>query len=147
MSKRLIIASVVTPLGVIPISAMYSLILWVNATPAEPNTLRFPDPYKPMDAILGYSVYGVPLAAVAMALFGLPAYLVAKSLGIASSWLALIVGVLAAQLPSFVAILFDTAPLTWAMYREWLIFSFMFGAPLGIFFWFMMSGEVRHRAA
>ncbi len=130
-TKRLIIASLVTPWVVIPMTALYSLwylATWLGKPLPDPSiTLIWPHPFKPWESVFLYSLYGVPTAYVSLILIGLPCYLVAKKLNIFSFSVAIVAAVLAC---------IPAAAFFGSNYNFWSLFGFLllFGVPLSVVF-------------
>ena len=130
-TKRLIIASLVTPWVVVPITVLYSiwyLATWLDKPLPEPGVrLIWPHPFKPWETIFLYSLYGVPTAYVSLALIGLPCYFVARKLNLSSSSAAILTAVLAC---------IHAAAFFGRSYNFWSMFGFLllFGVPLSIVF-------------
>ena len=137
-TKRLIIASLVTPWVVVPVTAVYSLwylATWLNKPLPDPGvTLIWPHPFKPWESIFLYSVYGVPTAYASLILIGVPCYLVAKKFNLFSFSAAIVAAVLAC-IPA--AAFFGTSHRFWPMFG----FLLLFGVPLSVVFTWIMKDK------
>ena len=138
-TKRLIKATLITPWVAVPVSALYSLwhlVSWLGKPLPDPAiTMISPNPFKPWEAILLYSLYGVPTAYVSLLVIGLPCYFFAKKLN-ALSFLAVIFAAVAACIPA--AILYGGS------YHFWPMFGLLltFGVPMAITFaWILKKGN------
>lgn len=135
-TKRLITATLVTPWGVVPVAALYSL--WYFATwlgkplPDPAVTLIWPHPFKPWESILLFSMYGVPTAYVSMLVIGLPCYFLAKKFNVFSLTSAILAAVVAC---------IPAAAIYGRSYHFWSIFGFLllFGIPMAIIFTWILK--------
>jgi hypothetical protein len=137
-SKKLIIASLVTPWVVVPVTALYSLwylVSWLGKPLPSPDvTLIFPHPFKPWESIFLYSLYGVPAAYVSLLLIGLPCYFVARRLNRLSFTTTMLAAILTC-IPA--AAFFGKGSNFWSMYG----FLLLFGIPLSVAFTLTMRDQ------
>lgn len=72
--ESVIIGLVLCPLAVIAVCALQAALNWIDnfIEPHRFDTPPFPDPSKPLEYILLFSLYGVPTAAASLILIGLP---------------------------------------------------------------------------
>ena len=74
-TRKLLKASLITPWMVVPISALFSLYYlctWIGKPLPDPAvTLIWPNPFKPWESVMLYSLYGVSTAYAALLLIGI----------------------------------------------------------------------------
>ena len=135
-TKRLIIATLITPWVVVPVTALYSLwymATWLGKTLPDPAvTLLWPHPFKPWESIFILSLYGVPTAYVALLLIGLPCYFFAKGTNYLTYTAAIFTAVLAC---------IPAAAVYGGVYDFWRMFGFLliFGIPMAIIFAWILN--------
>ena len=82
-AKRVEIAALAAPWTVVVVSSLWAIWYFVTSPRSTPENLVFPDPDKPWEFVLLFSMYGVPTAYVSLAVF-LPLYLLARRVKAAS---------------------------------------------------------------
>lgn len=135
-TKRLIIATLITPWVVVPVTALYSLwylATWLGKSLPDPSvTLLWPHPFKPWESIFLFSLYGVPTAYAALLLIGLPCYFFVKNINYLSYTAAIFTAVLAC---------IPAAAFYGRTSHFWPIFGFLlfFGVPMAIIFAWILN--------
>ena len=141
-TKRLIIASLVTPWVVVPVTILYSLGLLVaqrgKPLPPPDVTVLFPNPLKPWESIFLYSLYGVPTAYLSLLLIGIPCYLVARKFKLLSLTSAILVAILGC-IPA--AVFFGRSYDFWSSFWPTYGFLLLFGIPMAVAFTLMMKNN------
>ena len=128
-TKRLILASLVTPWIVVPVTGLFAawyFISWIGKPLPDPGvTLIWPHPFKPWETVFLYSLYGVPTAYLSLLLIGLPCYFIARRLALLSFATAICAALLAC-VPA--AAFFGRYYNFWSTY----LFLLCFGVPLSV---------------
>ena len=66
------------------VNLVFSLFYYVQqrlGPPPLPNTMVFPDPTKPFEFVMLFSIYGIPTALITLAIFWLPCFLALRKRG------------------------------------------------------------------
>jgi uncharacterized membrane protein YhaH (DUF805 family) len=92
-AKRIEIAALTAPWSVIAVSVLWAVWHFFTSARSTPETVVFPDPDKPWQYVMLFSMYGVPTAYVSLAIF-LPLYLMARRLHAASFPVVIALGIL-----------------------------------------------------
>ena len=135
-TKQLIKASLVSPLLVIPISVLYSIyysLTWIGKDRPS-NTLMFPDPFRPWESVLLFSLYGVPIAYICMTIIGLPCYFCLRKLK-SYKYISCCITAILACIP--VAVLYGGSHSFFKFYT----FLLLFGIPISLLFTFLVSKQ------
>jgi len=143
-AKRLIVASLVTPWIVVPVTGIFAAwyyISWIGKSLPDPGvTLMWPHPFKPWETVFLYSLYGVPTAYLSLLFIGLPCYFIARKLGLLSFTTAICVGIIAC---------IPAAALFGQYYNFWPTFLLLlcFGIPLSVTFALIANEKIRTGAS
>ena len=82
-TKQLVLAAVIAPWAVVGVASLWSAWYFFTATRSTPEHLVFPDPDRPWEFVLLFSMYGVPTAYLTLLVL-LPLYVVARHFGVVS---------------------------------------------------------------
>ncbi len=133
--KRVLLGAVTAPWAVVIITLLWAVWYFSTSPRSTPHDLVFPNPDKPWEFVLLFSIYGIPTAYLSLIVF-LPFYYIARHFGAVSYWTAAAAGVLTC-LP---AALFYGLPAH--MFLRILLFLLPFGVGVAICFLWI----VRRRA-
>jgi hypothetical protein len=125
------LGAAIAPWAVVIVSSAWAVWYFATSPRSTPQNLVFPDPDKPWEFVLLFSIYGIPTAYLSLIVF-LPLYYVARHFGAVSYWSIVAAGLLTC-LP---AALFYGRPSY--VFARTLIFLLPFGAVVAIcFLWFI----------
>ena len=127
--KRVVLAAVTAPWAVVIVTALWAIWYFATSPGSTPHNLVFPNPDKPWEFMLLFSIYGIPTAYLSLILF-LPLYYIARHFRAVSYWSIAAAGLLTC-VP---AALFYGRPAH--MFTRMLLFLLPFGLGVAIcFFW------------
>ena len=130
--KRVLFAAVTAPWTVVIIASLWAIWYFATTPRSTPDNLVFPNPDKPWEFVLLFSIYGIPTAYLSLIVF-LPLYFLARHFGVFSYWTLAAAGLLTC-LPA--ALFYGRPSYT---FTRILMFLLPFGVGVASCFWWIVK--------
>ena len=101
-TKQIILGFAVAPLAIVLVNLAVSIFFLIKSfleAPTPPGTLVFPDPQRPWEFILLFSLYGIPAAYITLCVIWYPAYCLIRRMNKVNA-LSIVLLAIACSLPA-----------------------------------------------